>query len=185
MVTAGFRLSTPRLVLREFVAEDAPRLFALYSDPDVMRYTGEEPFPDVRAVRQFIEAYPYYREHGFGRWAVLHRETQEFLGFCGLRRDNPTPEVDLGFRFFRKYWGKGFATEAARTALAAGFGHFGLTEIIGRSMRENLASTSVLHKLGMTFREVTEDRGLLWLIYVIDRHTFARTTQPEVLTDRV
>jgi RimJ/RimL family protein N-acetyltransferase len=168
-------LSTPRLVLREFAAEDAPELFALYNDPDVMRYTGEEPFPSVPAVRAFIESYPYYREHGFGRWAVLSRQTGEFLGFCGLRRDNPTPEVDLGFRFFRRYWGKGYATEAAATALAVGFKRFGLIEIIGRSMRENLASTSVLNKLGMTFREVTEDRGLLWLIYEIDRETFRRS----------
>lgn len=180
MATATFMSSTSRLVLREFAAEDAPQLFALYNDPDVMRYTGEEPFPSVGAVREFIEAYPYYREHGFGRWAVLSRRSGEFLGFCGLRRDNPTPEVDLGFRFFRRYWGQGYATEAAATALAAGFGQFGLTEIIGRSMRENLASTSVLHKLGMSFREVTEDRGLLWLTYVIDRETFQRSGQGPV-----
>ena len=101
----------------------------------------------------------------------------EFLGFCGLRRDNPTPEVDLGFRFFRRFWAKGFATEAARAALAAGFGQFGLNEIIGRTMRENLASTSVLKKLGMTFREVSEEGDLLWLIYVIDRATFE--SQPD------
>lgn len=172
MSDRGFKLSSARLILREFADEDAPQLFDLYSDPDVMRYTGEEPFPSVSAVREFIAAYPYYRKHGFGRWAVIERATGHFLGFCGLRRDNPTPEVDLGFRFFRRYWGKGFATEAARIALAAGFGTFGLNEIIGRSMRENLPSTSVLHKVGMTFREVTEDGGLLWLIYVIDRGTF-------------
>lgn len=139
-----------------------------------MRYTGEEPFASVDAVRTFIEEYPFYRRHGFGRWAVIHRASGEFLGFCGLRRDNPTPEVDLGFRFFRRYWFQGYATEAARTALAAGFGRFQLQEITGRSMRENLASTSVLHKLGMTFREVWEEDGLFWLIYSIDKETFDR-----------
>ncbi len=172
MTDSGFMLTSPRLTLREFRIGDAAQLYDLYHDADVMRYTGEQPFPSVRAVEDFIDAYPYYREHGFGRWAVIEKSSGDFLGFCGLRRDNPTPEVDLGFRFFRRYWAKGFATEAARTALAAGFDEFGLNEIIGRSMRENLASTSVLHKLGMTFREATEDGGLLWLIYVIDRNTF-------------
>lgn len=172
MAHTQFMLNSPRLILREFQVEDAPHLFALYSDGDVMRYTGEEPFPSLQSVEHFIRSYPYYREHGFGRWAVIEKASGAFLGFCGLRRDNPTPEVDLGFRFFRHYWSKGYATEAARTALAAGFGQFGLDEIIGRSMRENLPSTSVLSKLGMTFREVSEDGNLLWLIYAIDRASF-------------
>jgi RimJ/RimL family protein N-acetyltransferase len=158
------------------VAADAHSLFQLYEDADVMRYTGEEPFASVGAVEAFINEYPYYRRHGFGRWAVIHRETGEFLGFCGLRRDNPTPEVDLGFRFFRRFWFKGYATEAGRTALAAGFDQFGLDQIIGRVMRENLASTNVLHKLGMTFREVAEEDGLFWLIYSIDKQAFSQTT---------
>jgi RimJ/RimL family protein N-acetyltransferase len=85
--------------------------------------------------------------------------------------------VDLGFRFFRDYWFRGYATEAARTALAAGFQRFGLDRIIGRTMRENLASTSVLNKLGMRFREVSEDRGLLWLIYVIEAESFHQPDQ--------
>ncbi len=169
MAEPGFMLQSPRLILREFKASDAPDLYDLYRDEDVMRYTAEAPFPSVKSVEDFLEAYPYYDIHGFGRWAVIDRFSSECLGFCGLRKDNPTTEVDLGFRFFRRYWSKGFATEAAQAALEAGFTHFGLEEIIGRSMRENLASTSVLHKLGMRFREVTETDGVLWLIYVIDK----------------
>lgn len=175
MSDAAFRLTSPRLVLREFQVEDAPWLYELYSDADVMRYTGEEPFPSVEAVASFIAAYPYYRRHGFGRWAVLDRQNGQFLGYCGLRRDNPTSEVDLGFRLHRRYWYRGYATEAAATALRAGFERFGLDEIIGRAMRENLASTSVLHKLGMRLREVSEEGGLLWLIYTIGREAFMAT----------
>ena len=67
-----------------------------------------------------------------------------------------------------------------RQALSTGFGAFGLTEIIGRTMRENLASTHVLKKLGMTFREVVEEDGLFWLIYSIDQETFARQPAPAV-----
>jgi RimJ/RimL family protein N-acetyltransferase len=175
-----FNLHSERLLLREFTVDDAPQLFALYEDADVMRYTGEEPFTSVAAVEQFLSEYPYYERDGFGRWAVIDRRSDEFLGFCGLRRDNPTPEVDLGFRFFRRFWFQGYATEAARAALSTGFGAFGLTEIIGRTMRENLASTHVLKKLGLTFREVVEEDGLFWLIYSIDRETFARQPAPAV-----
>ena len=61
-------LETDRLFLREFVEDDAEAFFALNSDPEVMRYTGEPLFKNVEEMRSRIRDYPDYRRHGFGRW---------------------------------------------------------------------------------------------------------------------
>ena len=169
-----FKISTSRLILREFDAQDAEALFRLNSNPDVLRYTGDEPFPDVEAADDFITNYTHYHQHGFGRWAVTSLETGDFMGFCGLRRSGSTGDVDLGFRLFQRYWAQGYATEAARAAMSAGFDQFGLDFITGRVMRENLPSITVLQKLGMQFRELSEENELIWLIYAITADEFRR-----------
>lgn len=166
-----FTFETPRLRLREFRADDAEALYRLNSDPDVMRYTGEPPFADLEAARNFLEHYSYEPE-GFGRWAVTLGETGEFMGFCGLERLKPRGDVDLGFRLFRRYWASGYATEAGKASLQAGFERFGLDEIISRVMRENGPSISVLQKLGMTYREMIEADGEFWLTYGVNAERF-------------
>lgn len=168
--------STKRLMLREFEPEDASALFALNSNPEVLRYTGDRSFVDLRAAESFIEDYDHYRRFGFGRWAVVLKQEGRFIGYCGLRQDEKSGEVDLGFRLFTDYWSRGYATEAGQAALKLGFERFKLKEIVGRCMRENLPSVSVLQKLGMEFSEVREESGLLWLIYHIDRPTWRSLT---------
>jgi RimJ/RimL family protein N-acetyltransferase len=172
MADSGFTIETPRLLLREFRADDAAPLCALNADHDVMRYTGEDPFPDERAALQFIETYDHYARHGFGRWAVEELGSGNFMGFCGLKSCAESGDVDLAFRLFPDYWASGYATEASQASLAAGFNDFGLNDIIGRAMRENLPSISVLQKLGMSFRQMSEDRGLFWLIYGVSEEGY-------------
>ncbi len=173
-----FTISTDRLVLRRFCAQDAAPLFELNSDAEVLRYTGDEPFPNVAAAADFIRGYSHYRDHSFGRWAVTGRESGAFMGFCGLRSSAHTGEVDLGFRLFRKYWARGIATEAARATLKAGFEQFKLGEITGRAMRENLPSITVLQKLGMRFRELSEEKELFWLVYAITAEEYKDQSLP-------
>lgn len=166
-----FMLETPRLRLREFRPDDAEALFRLNSDLDVMRYTGDAPFVDPASARHFLKHYSYAPE-GLGRWAVTNRETGEFMGFCGLKRADTAGDVDLGFRLFRQHWAAGYATEAGKACLQAGFERFGLDVIIGRVMRENGPSISVLQKLGMTYREMIEADGEFWLIYAVRKDRF-------------
>lgn len=144
-------------------------MYALNSNPEVMRYTGDSAFPNIAAAASFLDDYDHYERFGFGRWAVVLKKDLRFIGFSGLRMDEGTGEVDLGFRFFTEYWARGFATEAGRAALELGFGKYKLQRIIGRSMRENRASITVLQKLGMEFSEVREESGILWLVYDIDQ----------------
>ena len=142
--------TTPRLILRELTVQDAEDFFELNTNPNVLRYTGDSPFASIRQAATFLANYTHYSIHGFGRWAVIHTQTNTFLGWCGLKL-HEEGFVDLGFRLFEKEWGHGYATEAAQASLKYGFEHVGLDEIIGRASKQNKASINILHKLGMTF----------------------------------
>ena len=144
-------LETPRLLLREFEITDAESFFLLNSDPDVIRYTGDDAFKNLDEAKTFLENYVPYKRDGYGRWAVTLKETNEFLGWCGLRFIEDTRLIDLGYRFFKKHWNIGYATEAARACIEYGFQKLGMTEIIARAMLENIASIEVMKKIGMTY----------------------------------
>lgn len=146
-----FLLVTPRLHLREFTVEDARDIHLLNLDPEVIRYTGDAPFPSVAAAAKFLEGYDHYRRYGHGRWAVELRENGTFLGWCGLKYTPELDEHDIGFRFMRVHWGKGYATEAALACLGHGFEVLGLTTVVGRAMKANAASIRVMEKMGMQY----------------------------------
>lgn len=139
-----------RLTFKEFHIEDAPQLHLLNADPAVIKYTGDPPFTSIEEAENFVRAYDHYEKHGFGRWSVFSKQTNQFLGWCGIKL-NEQGDHDLGFRFHQKEWGKGYATEAAKASLDYGFNTLGLKTIIGRAAHENLASIRVLEKLGMEF----------------------------------
>lgn len=145
-------IETPRLILREILPEtDAAGFFELNNDPEVLRYTGDLPFESVEAARVFLENYPQYRLHGYGRWSTLLKTTGEFLGWCGLRFSEELGGADVGFRLHRRHWGQGYASEAARSSVIYGFEHLKLNTIWGKAAKANVASVRVLEKIGLCF----------------------------------
>ena len=162
-------LETPRLALARFSHADAPGFYELNADPEVLRHTGDEPFTSAAEAEAFIRAYAHYDRHGYGRWSVYLKETGDYVGFCGLNYSARLAEVDIGFRFMRRCWGRGFATEAARASLHHGFTVYGLPQIVGRALPGNAASLRVLEKLGMQYVKDVENDGLLWRQYEILR----------------
>lgn len=145
-----FSIETERLLLREFRPTDAPGIFELNGDPEVIKYTGDAPFADLPAAEEFLRGYAPYASEGFGRWAVLNKTDNTFFGFCGLRYLE-SGEVDLGYRFMKKYWGQGYATESTRACLDFAFNKKQLPEVIARVSPDNTASIHVLEKLGMHY----------------------------------
>jgi len=143
-------LQTPRLYLREFQIADAEKMYNLSIDPAVIKYTGNDSFTSISDAKKFLLSYGDYEENGFGRWAVINKENDEFLGWCGLKQ-HKNGFVDIDFRFFREQWGRGYATESAKACLEYGFKKLQLKEIIGRVDKENKASVKVLEKLGMGY----------------------------------
>ncbi len=140
--------TTDRLELRRLGLSDAASFMQLNSDPAVLRFTGDQSFgslADAETLLAEIEA--RYETDRFGRWAIVRRSDDRFLGWCGLRRI-PREGVDLGFRLRRDCWGQGYASEAARACVELGFGQFALPFLLGRAVKENVASIAILDKLG-------------------------------------
>ena len=153
--------------MREFREEDAMGMYELNSDPDVIRYTGDDPFASVEAAFDFIRKYDAYATTGYGRLTILLKGPMAYAGWCGLKYDKLSSETDLGFRLHKKLWGKGYATEASLKCIEFGFDELKLDKIIGRAMEENKASISVLKKVGMSFEKEFEAHGGICVQYCI------------------
>lgn len=163
-------LTTNRLFLRELHPDDAEHFYRLNLNPNVIKYTGDTAFKNTAAARKFLENYQDYAINGFGRWAVIDKFNNEFLGWCGLKHDKITNETDIGFRFFEELWNNGYATESAKACLNYGFEKLHLKAIVGRAMMENAASIKVLQKIGLTFDTVFDfDSSNKGVIYKIEK----------------
>jgi len=144
--------STARLQLRPITSDDAPLLFELDSDPEVMRWLSGGPGTPLSTIQETV--LPGFlslpAEQGFGCWLVFERECAEFLGWVSLRPGQAREAGgELGYRFRRTAWGHGFATEAARAVLTHAFESAGLARVFGTTYEANLGSRRVMEKLGM------------------------------------
>jgi ribosomal-protein-alanine N-acetyltransferase len=145
-------IETNRLLLRTFTENDAALIYELNLDPEVTRYT-HDPVKDMVHASEILEKViiPQYILYNHGRWAVHVKTTLEFLGWCGLKYRAEQNEIDLGYRFKKEGWGKGYATEAAWASIQYGFGKLGLQRIVARAEIDNIASWKVLEKCSMTY----------------------------------
>ncbi len=158
-------LETKRTIMRRLTIEDANDFYGLNNDEEVLRYTGDKPFDNLQAVVDFLNDYDQYEKYGVGRFAVLDKVTLQFIGWCGLKYSQDKNEYDIGFRFDRHYWNKGFATETAKKCIDFGFEKIKIEKIVGRAMKENIGCIKVLEKLGMTFKENFDFEGSAGAIY--------------------
>ncbi len=142
---------TARLRLREFTAADEDAIYALDSDPRVMRFIGDgststrddAKLAIGRVLRRYIE------HPGQGAWHVSRRDDGRFVGWVSLKFAGESPDVEVGYRLVADAWGSGFATELARAMLERGFDGLALERIIGVTHPDNQASQRVLTKIGM------------------------------------
>jgi ribosomal-protein-alanine N-acetyltransferase len=131
--------------------QDAGEMFKLYNDPEVLRYTNDQPLSSIEEAENFISTYGRYGQFGYGRWAVIDSETKEFMGWCGFKWDDELDAVTMGSRFHKKFWSSGYATEAASACIDYAFNTLDIDRIVSLSFRDNLASRRVLEKLGLKF----------------------------------
>ena len=153
-------LTSERLSLRPFTAEDGDKLFQLYGDPDVMaiRKIGTQSRAGSDAQLEIIT--DHWQRRGFGLWAVYDLETDSFMGECGLREENPQEDkIELSYGLLPRFWGGGLGTEAARTVLDYGLTELGLKEIYGFAQKKNQASIHILTKLGFKHECDFDDNG--------------------------
>jgi len=165
-------LETNRLILRELNSSDAKSFYDLNSNSNVIKYTGDSAFKSLEEAREFLENYLDYKLNGYGRWAVIDKITNKFIGWCGLKFGEMKNETDIGFRFFEEEWNKGYATESAVACVHYGFEKLKLKRIIGRAMKDNIGSIKVLEKIGLKYEEDTEFDGKEAVIYKIEKLNF-------------
>lgn len=162
----GFIIETERLQLRELTVKDAENFYQLNLNPNVIRYTGDDAFSDVEEAYIFLANYGDYKRNGFGRWAVIRKEDNAFLGWCGLKYNADIGETDIGFRFFEEFWNKGYATESAKACVNYGFSQLKQEIIIGRAMKDNIVSIKVLEKIGLRYDRDFDFDGKDGVVYV-------------------
>lgn len=148
-------LETERLLLRRFTEADVDSLFALDSDPDVMRFlNGGTPTPRAFIRDDFLPRLLGYYERlaGFGFWAAIEKSGGDFLGWFSFRpMEGSRPgDIELGYRLRKSAWGKGFATEGSRALIRKGFAERGVQRVFATTYEDNLASRRVMEKAGLT-----------------------------------
>jgi len=129
----------------------------MHLDPEVCRFIGlRTPEQTGKGLLEWIAA---YRSLGYAKWAVVLRETGEFIGRCGITPEEyeGISEPELGWTFARRYWGSGYATEAAAAVMRHWFEVLGFRRIISLIDPENVASERVATRIGMIF-----DRRVQW-----------------------
>src|SRR5690606_1427647 len=152
--------------------------FKLNSDPEVIQYTGDAAFDSVQEAHRFLSNYDHYRKYGIGRWGVISKENEQFLGWCGLKYSADVDEYDIGFRFFREQWNKGYATEAGKACVDFGFDKLNLNMIVGRPMKMNVSSIKVLTKIGLSYWKDDACGMADGVIYKIERQPGTAAENP-------
>lgn len=170
----GVYLRTQRLVLRKLRAEDAEAVFALDSDPQVVRYTNiSSPEDSETTLIKMMGC--YMKDDRFGFWAAEDRSSGAFLGWFHLRPTNwLKTELELGYRLKRSVWGRGLATEGSRGLVDKAFGELDAKRVIASAVAENAASIRVMEKVGMTKEKSFVYPGTGWqaVLYGIGREAW-------------
>ena len=152
-------LRTERLLLRPWCDDDVAAFAMMSDDPAIMEFL--RPFPDFTACEAWaMRTRVHWDEHGFGQWVVEVPGEAAFIGVVGLARISYeahfTPAVEIAWRLARAFWGRGYASEAAGTALNYGFGELGLEQIVAVTVPANQRSRRVMQRLGMA-RDPADD----------------------------
>ncbi len=174
-------LTTPRLLLRTYRQDDLPHFAALNADPVVVEFLGGEPLSRTHSDEIAEWAQHCYATQRFGLLAVERRDDGAFLGMCGLHHQSSYPDdLEVGWRLAHRYWGQGYATEAARAWLDYAFTTLSAPRVISITDPPNVRSLAVMRRLGMTFDHEAdvEDEGIVFqaVVYSIsaDRWSHGR-----------
>src|SRR5215213_8260036 len=161
-------LETERMVLRRMDTSDVDDLMGIFADPVAMRH-----YPATKTRAEAEEWVRWtlgsYRAHGFGLWVAVLKDTGEFAGQCGLtvQKVEGKDEVEIGYLFLRRFWGRGLATEAARAARDHGFHALGHERLVSLIDPGNLASRRVAEKVGLTMEREVEKWRKRICVYAI------------------
>lgn len=175
-----FNLETKRLLLRPVELRDIDDMAALLADPDVMRFslagaqTVEQTLQIIR--KKSLESFP---QHNYGMWAMINKETQQFIGFCGIDQkmiENKTC-LELFYRIAKDMWGNGYTPEAAKAIKEYVFATLHIPQLVSLISPENIASIRVAEKNEFQHKYDAIFHGFDVKVYVHENPKFSpRTT---------
>lgn len=169
-------IETDRLLLRELRISDAAAFFAMDNNPNVHRYLWNKPTQKIDETLEIIEfVRKQYIDNGIGRFVMISKETNEFMGWAGLKFNtemvnNKTNFYDIGYRLDEKFWGKGYASEASFAWLHYAFDTLKIKTLEAAAHADNLASNIILQKIGMQMTEQYQEEGVSWNWYRLENN---------------
>ncbi len=151
-------LETDRLIVRWLSTDDAEFILQLLNEPSWLRFIGDKGVRTIEDARNYISNGPMemYSRLGFGLYLVELKEDGSSIGICGLIKRDSLEDVDIGFAFLPKYWGKGYAYEAASAVMEYGKRALGLRRIVAITSTENYVSGKLLERLGFNFERMVK-----------------------------
>jgi len=150
-------IETERLLLREIQMSDVDGMFELDSNPNVHLFVGNKPVKSIEESIGYVKnVQQQYKDFGIGRWAVILKETNEFLGWSGIKFitneiNNHKDFYEIGYRFIEKHWGKGYATEAGKAFIDYAFNVMKVDALYAYADAGNENSRKILEKLGLRY----------------------------------
>lgn len=180
-------VETKRLILREILPSDINGMFELDSDPEVHKYLGNNPISEKEQASDAINFIrQQYIDNGIGRWAIIDKETNSFIGWSGLKfvtelTNNHKNYYDLGYRLIKRYWGQGIATETVAASLKYAFEELKVSEVYAIADCENYGSNKILKKNGLSLIETFNLDGIEHNWYKINKHEYQNITSGNLL----
>ena len=172
-------IETPRLLLRNYSLSDFDALYEIMSDPETMQHYPA-PFDADRTRNWITWNLDNYEKYGFGLWAVVLKETGEFIGDCGITLQNIDGEIlpEIGYHIHKKYWRHGFGKEAARAVRDWGFRNTEYNIFYSYMKYTNVGSYSTALANGMKkVKEYPDPKNTISYAYAITREEWEKLQQ--------
>ncbi|BAY87444.1 hypothetical protein NIES267_69660 [Calothrix parasitica NIES-267] len=160
---------TERLIIREFKVLDIEPLAKILAKPEVMRFSPTGVLSTKQTTVKIQSFLDSYQKNGYGKYAVIHRQTQSLIGYCGISIEEieGKSENELGYRLDSEFWAQDLETEAAKACLKYGFEKLNLDYVLGIVEPQNQVSVKVFEKVGMELvKESTWDGKAIYIYKV-------------------
>lgn len=167
-------IETERLILRQLLLSDAEAMFELDSNPNVHLYLGNTPVKSIDECLGYIgNIRNQYIKNGIGRFAVVLKETNEVIGWAGIKfitepENNHVNFYDIGYRFIERHWRKGYGFESAKAWLDYGFNEMKIPIIYASAHIDNSGSNKILQKIGLKLKGKYIDDDLVYNWYELE-----------------
>ncbi|WP_404332183.1 GNAT family N-acetyltransferase [Mesobacillus maritimus] len=168
-------LYTSRLHLKKMSVTDAPKLFKIWSDPDVTKFMNISPFTHEKQAKEMIEFLDQLaQEQKAIRFSIFHQDTNELIGSCGFNTlDFENNKTEIGYDIAKVYWGNGYASEAIAALIKTAFDTLNMNRVEAKVEQGNINSIRVLQKLNFTFegtlKQSEESKGKF-----VDLHLYSK-----------